>query len=73
MIVQISNTGACYGVAKCAEIVFEREKTVKDEDLQVLDERMKTINPDENNSITEKKEEISRRMNKKIIKNLLKL
>ena len=43
MIVQASNdTGACYGVAKCAEIIFEREKMVKGEDLQVLNESMKT-------------------------------
>ena len=49
MIVQASNdTGACYGVAKCAEVVFERGKMVKGEGLQVLNERMKTIDPDEN-------------------------
>ena len=30
MIVQVSNdTGACYGVAKCAKIIFGREKIVK--------------------------------------------
>ena len=41
MIVQASNdTGACYGVAKCAEVVFERGKMVKGEGLQVLNERM---------------------------------
>ena len=33
MIVKASNdTGTCYGVAKCAEIVFERGKMVKGED-----------------------------------------
>ena len=49
MIVQASNdTGACYGVAKCAEVVFGRGKMVKDESLQVLNERMKTIDPEEN-------------------------
>ena len=49
MIVQASNdTSACYGVAKCAEVVFERGKMVKGEGLQVLNERMRTIDPDEN-------------------------
>ena len=34
MILQASNdTGACYGVAKCTEIVFERGKIVKGEGL----------------------------------------
>ena len=33
-IVQAShNTGACYGVAKCAEIIFEKGKMVKGEGL----------------------------------------
>ena len=33
MIVKASNgTGTCYGVAKCAEIVFERGKMVKGEE-----------------------------------------
>ena len=51
MIVQASHdTGACYGVSKCAEIVFERGKMVKGEGLQVLEERMKTMNPDDNES-----------------------
>ena len=31
VIVQVSlDTGACYGVSKCAEIVFEHGKMVKD-------------------------------------------
>ena len=48
-IVQASNdTGACYGVSKCAEIIFERGQMVKGEGLEVLHERMKTIDPDEN-------------------------
>ena len=47
IIVQASNdTGACYGVAKCAEVVFERGKMVKGEGFQMLNERMKTIDPD---------------------------
>ena len=49
VIVQASHdTGACYGVSKCAEIIFEHGKMVKGEGLQVLEERMKTMNPDEN-------------------------
>ena len=48
-IVQAShNTGACYGVSKCAEIIFQNGKMVRGERLQVLEERMKTMNPDEN-------------------------
>ena len=48
MIVQASNdTGACYEIAKCAEVVFEKVKIVKIEGLQVLNERVKTIDPDE--------------------------
>ena len=47
VIVQASlDTGACYGVSKCAGIVFERGKMVKGEGLQVLQERMKTLDPD---------------------------
>ena len=49
IIVQASHdTGACYGVSKCAEIVFERGKVVKGERLPVLNERMETMDPDEN-------------------------
>ena len=49
IIVQASlDIGACYGVAKCAEIVFERGKMVRGEGLPVLKERMKTMDPDEN-------------------------
>ena len=49
MIVQASNdTGACYGAVRCAEVVFETGKMVKGEGLQVLNERMNTIGPDEN-------------------------
>ena len=47
--VQASNdTGACYGVSKCAENIFERGQMVKGEGLEVLHERMKTIDSDEN-------------------------
>ena len=49
IIVQTSyDTGACYGVAKCAEIVFERGKMLRGEGLQVLEERMESMDPDEN-------------------------
>ena len=48
-IVQASHdTGACYGIAKCAEIIFERGKMIKGEGLEVMEERMKTMDPDEN-------------------------
>ena len=48
MIVQASHdTGACYGVSKCAEIVFERGKMINGEGLPVLQERTKTIDPDD--------------------------
>ena len=49
IILQVSHdTGACYGVAKCAEIVFERGKMVIGEGLQVLEELMESMDPDEN-------------------------
>ena len=49
MIVQAGNdTGACQGVAKRLDIIFERGKMVKGEEFQVLNERMKTIDSAEN-------------------------
>ena len=37
VIAQVSNdTGACYGVSKCAEIVFERRKMLRGERLEFL-------------------------------------
>ena len=49
MLVQASHdTGACYGVSKCAEIIFEHGKMIKGKGLQVLEERMQTMDPDEN-------------------------
>ena len=49
IIVQASLvTRACYGVAKCVEIVFGRGKIVRGEGLPVLEERLKTMDPDEN-------------------------
>ena len=35
-------------VSKCAEIIFEHGKMVRGENLQVLEERMKTMDPAEN-------------------------
>ena len=49
IIVQASHdTGACYGVATCAEIVFEHGKMVRGQGLQVLEERIESMDPDEN-------------------------
>ena len=49
IIVQASHdTGACYGVSKCPEIIFKNGKMARGEGLQVLEERMKTMDPDEN-------------------------
>ena len=48
-IVQASHdTGACYGISKCTEIIFECGKMIKGEGLEVLEERMKVMDPDEN-------------------------
>ena len=35
-------------MSKCTEIIFERGKMIKGEGLEVLEERMKTMDPDEN-------------------------
>ena len=49
IIAQVSHdTGACSGESKCAEIIFEHGKMVRGEDPQVLEETMKTMDPDEN-------------------------
>ena len=48
IIVQASHdTGACYEVTKCAEIVFEQGKMVRGEGLEVLEEGMNAMDPDE--------------------------
>ena len=45
-IVQASyDTVACYGVPKCAEIVFERGKIVRGDRLQFVEEKVKTMDP----------------------------
>ena len=49
VFVQASHdTRPCYGVSKCAEIVIERGKMARGEELEVLEERMKTMDPDQN-------------------------
>ena len=49
IIVQASHdTGACYGVSKCAEIILKNGEMARGEGLPVLEERMKTMDPDEN-------------------------
>ena len=34
------DTGACYGVKKCAEIAFKKGKMIRGEGLTVLEEKM---------------------------------
>ena len=47
-IVQASlATGACYGVKKCAEIVFKRGKMIKGEGLSAIEEKMKALDPEQ--------------------------
>ena len=46
-IVQASvDTGACYGVKKCTEIVFKQGKMVKGEGLNISQETMKALDPE---------------------------
>ena len=42
------DTGASYGVSKCAETIFKNGKMARGEGLQVLEESMKTMDSDEN-------------------------
>jgi hypothetical protein len=46
------DTGACYGVKKCAEIVFKNGKMVKGDGLAVLEERIKALDPEQNEVYT---------------------
>ena len=39
------DTGACYGVNKCAEIVFRKYKMIKGEGFAVLEEKMDALDP----------------------------
>ena len=49
IIAQVTHdTGACYRVSKCADIIFEHGKMVREEGLRVLEEIMKTMDLDEN-------------------------
>ena len=49
VIVQVRHdTGACYEVSRCSEIMFKRGNMVRGEWLEVLEERMKMMDPDEN-------------------------
>ena len=51
MLVQaIHDTGACYGISKCAEIVFEHGRMVKGDGLNILEERMRALDSDENDT-----------------------
>ena len=40
------DAGACYGVSQCVEIIFQNGRMTNREGLQVLEERVKTMNPD---------------------------
>ncbi len=42
------DTGACYGVKKCAEAVFKDGKMVKGEGLAIFEWRMKALDPEQN-------------------------
>ena len=49
MIVKVSiDTGVCYKVKKCAEIVFRKDKMIKGEGLGALEENMDVLGPNEN-------------------------
>ena len=39
------DTGACYGVSKCGEIVFRKGKMTKEEGLAVLEEKIDALDP----------------------------
>ena len=41
------DTGACYGVKKCAETVFKRGKMIRGEALSVIKEKMKALDPEQ--------------------------
>ena len=42
------DNGASYSVSKCAEILLEHEKMVRAEELPVFEERMETMDPNNN-------------------------
>ena len=41
------NTGARYGVKKCAEAVYKGENMIKGKGLDIMEEKMKSMDPDE--------------------------
>ena len=49
MIVKASmDTGACYGVRKCEEIVFRKDKMIKGEGFSALEEKIDALDPNKN-------------------------
>ena len=49
IIVKVSSdTEACYGVEKCAEVVFKDGKMIKGMGLDILQEKMRALDPNEN-------------------------
>ena len=48
IVLDSHKTRACYGVSKCVKTIFEHGKIVRGESLQVLEQRMKTMDSDEN-------------------------
>ena len=49
MIVKASrDTGACYGVKKCAEIVCRKGKIIKGEGMAVLEEKVDALDSNKN-------------------------
>ena len=42
------DTGACYGVKKCAGVLFRTCKMIKGEGLTVLEDRMEALDPSKN-------------------------
>ena len=46
------DTGACYGVKRCAEIVFKKGKMIKGEGLTVLEEKIEALDPNKNEIYT---------------------
>ena len=41
------DTGTCYGINICAEVVFKDGKMGEGEELRVVEERMKALDPDQ--------------------------
>ena len=66
------DTGACYGVKKCAEIVFRKNKMIKGEGSAVLEEKMNALDPNKNEIYKDKIDVklVMERINKEIRKRL---